>query len=128
MTVHAAAFLLYLGGVILFALAVTAAGGGRLIERSGDVPAVEGGLPMAAIYAFVGLFTVVIGRKVQRGRQWARFLVSVLSVVSVLATLYTGLASPDGTSNVLLGLVFPVLYVIFLWTPSARSWFATRTY
>jgi hypothetical protein len=129
MTVHAAAFLLYLGGLIMFALAVVAAGGGQLIDgRSDQVPMVDGGLPMAAIYGFVGLFTLAIGRKVQRGRQWAGFLVIVVSVVSAVATVYTGFANPEGTSNVLLGLVFPVLYVIFLSTPSARSWFARRAY
>jgi hypothetical protein len=127
--VHAVALLLYLGGLILFALAVVAATGGSLFDQGLDqVPAVGGGLPLAAIYGFIGLFMLAIGRKVQRGRGWARVLVILLSLVSVAVTLYTGFRSPDGTSNVLLGLVFPVLYLILLFTPSARSWFRDRTY
>jgi hypothetical protein len=127
--VHAVALLLYLGGLLVFALAVVAAGGGSLLGNQLDqVPATGGGLPLAAIYGFVGLFMLAIGRKVQRGRGWARGLVIILSVVSVVVTLYTGFSSPDGTSNVLLGLVFPVLYLILLFTPSARSWFRDRTY
>jgi hypothetical protein len=127
--VHAAALLLYLGGLILFAMAVVAGGGGSAFGGAFDqVAATDGGLPLAAVYVFVGLFTFAMGRKVQRGRGWARGLVVILSLVSIAVTLYTGFNSPDGTSNVLLGLVFPVLYLILLFTPAARSWFRDRTY
>jgi hypothetical protein len=133
-SVHVVALILYLGGLALLAvgalMALLALGGGRYVDgRLGPaVPAVaDGGLPTGAVLAFAGLVTLVIGRKVQRGRQWARVFVLMLSVLSIAVTLYNGLVVGRST-NALFGLVFPVMYVVLLDLPAARSWFRSHTY
>ena len=83
-------------------------------------------LPAAGLYGFIGLVVLVIGRKLHRGRQWARVFVLALSAVAASATLYDGLAGTGARTNVLLGFVCPVLYLVLLNTPAARAWFARR--
>jgi hypothetical protein len=133
-SVHGVAILQYLAGFVL----LLAAGLITLVSVAGDrwtadLPdsarnMIAGtGLAIAAFLGFAGLFTVVVGRKLQRGRQWARILVMVLSALSLAGTLYNGLLLSRDT-NVLVGLVFPVLYLILLNTRAARSWFRARTY
>jgi len=51
--------------------------------------------------------------------------VLVLSGLSVVATLYTGLVR-DGETNALTGLVVPVIYLVLLNTTAARSWFRSH--
>jgi hypothetical protein len=121
-SVHLVAILQYLGGlalVVIAALMLLVAGGGRL--RTGAIP-------VAALLVFVGLVVIAIGRKLQRGRQWARVLVIVLSALSIAGTLYDGLVATGTHTNALGGLVFPVLYLVLLNTPAARSWFRSHTY
>ena len=54
--------------------------------------------------------------------------VIVLSALSIAGTLYDGLAATGTHTNALGGLVFPVLYLVLLNTPAARSWFRSHTY
>jgi hypothetical protein len=133
-SVHVVALIQYLGGLLMLASGTLAAayalGGARYV--GGTVPTelsgVSGaGLAVAAVLMFAGLLVLAIGRKLQRGRQWARVLVVTLSVVSIAATLYNGLVVGRPT-NALFGLVFPVLYVVLLNLPAARSWFRSHTY
>jgi hypothetical protein len=129
-SVHAVAVMQYLGGLVLVVLGAIAAadslGGGRYLDGAPVATDVRGaGLSVGAVFVFGGLLALVIGRKVQRGRQWARVLVLVLSGVSVIATLYTGLVR-DGEPNALTGLVVPVIYLVLLNTTAARSWFRSH--
>jgi hypothetical protein len=131
-SVHVVAIMQYLGGLVLLVLGAVAAavalGGERYIDSAPVAADLRGaGLAIGAVFAFVGLLTLVIGRKIQRGRQWARVLVLVLSVLSIVGTLYTGLVRGDET-NALTGLVVPVIYVVLLNTAAARSWFRRHTY
>jgi hypothetical protein len=129
-SVHTVAILQYLGGLALLLVAglMAVVAGGRL--NGSQVPDFvrTGAVPVAGVFAFVGLVVIALGRKLQRGRQGARVLVIVLSVFSVAGTLYDGLAATGTHSNVLGGLVFPVLYLVLLNTPAARSWFRSHTY
>jgi drug/metabolite transporter (DMT)-like permease len=134
-SVHVVAIMQYLGGLVLLVIgavaAVYALGGERYLAGTSDTDIaaeVRGiGLAIGAVLVFGGLLSLVIGRKVQRGRQWARVLVLVLSVLSVAGTLYTGLVR-GGETNALTGLVVPVLYLVLLNTSAARSWFRSHTY
>jgi len=113
----------YLGGVTLLVLAALMVVATR--HGFGDtVPELvrTAALPGAAVFAVAGLLVIAIGRKLRRGRQWARVLVLVLSVLSAAGTLYDGLLAAGTRSNAF-GLVFPVLYLILLNTPAARAWF-----
>jgi hypothetical protein len=133
-SVHVVALIQYLSGLVLVGVGVLAGmftfGAGPSIDQSrfSQFVDVRGlGLAVGAIFVFVGLVVIVIGRKLQRGRQWVRLLVLALSAVSVGATLYNGLVGQGGT-NVLFGLVIPVLYLVLLNLPAARSWFRSHTY
>jgi hypothetical protein len=132
-SVHATVIIMYLVGLVAIgsgALAIwIALRGTGLVGSAGDLPVdvAEVGLPTGAVAIFAGLFMMAIARKVQRGRQWARMFVLVLSVVSAAWTLYAGTVGP-GQGNVLAGLVLPVVYLILLNTRAARSWFRDRTY
>jgi hypothetical protein len=129
-SVHVVAVMQYLGGLVLMILGAVAAadtlGGGRYLDGAPITTDVRGaGLPVGAVLVFGGLLAVAVGRKIQRGRQWARMLVLVLSALSVVGTLYTGLVR-EGQTNVLTGLVVPVIYLVLLNTTAARSWFRSR--
>lgn len=131
-SVHVVAIMQYLGGIVLLVLGVIAAadslGGGRYLDSTPITADVRGaGLSIGAVLVFGGLLALTIGRKIQRGRQWARVLVLVLSVLSIVGTLYTGLVR-GGNTNALTGLVVPVIYVVLLNLTAARSWFRSRTY
>jgi hypothetical protein len=85
------------------------------------------GLAVGGLVVLAGLVAIWFGRKLHRGRQWARILALVVSGLSIVGTLYNGLLGP-GDVNVLTGLVVPVLYLVLLNTRAARSYFRTGTY
>jgi hypothetical protein len=126
-SVHVVAAMQYLGGLVLLILGAAAAaaalGGERYLDSTPVAADVrDAGLSIGAVLVFGGLLALVIGRKIQRGRQWARVLVLVLSALSIVGTLYTGLVR-GGETNALTGLVVPVIYMVLLNTAAARSWF-----
>lgn len=144
-SVHVVAILQYLGGAVLLLGAgivalvtygVTRQYAGGAAELEAVVGVVGGaGLAVAAVLGLAGLLTIMIGRKLQRGRQWARVLVLLVSATSLAWTLYaTFFAAADGAvvaaerPDALSGLVLPLLYLVLLNTPAARSWFRHRTY
>jgi hypothetical protein len=133
-SVHVVAVLQYLVGVAFLLVAglsaLVAFGAGRYNQNlhGADGLLTHIGLAVAAVLAFVGLLVIGIGRKLQRGRQWARILVLVLSVLSLVGTVYDGLLGTGNQANALGGVVFPVLYLILLNTRAARSWFRSHTY
>jgi hypothetical protein len=135
-SVHVIAILQYLSG---FGALVTAAIAGYFVyvssqqtpHPSQDVISPEGAMRLfglaAAVFAVVGLITIFLGRKLQRGRQWARVLVLILSVLSiacVVASVAVGGAAQTWAS----GLVYPVLCLVLLNTRAARSWFRWHTW
>ncbi|GAA1792030.1 hypothetical protein HC028_01435 [Planosporangium flavigriseum] len=133
-SVHLVAIIGYVAGLALLAAGVAAVvyalGGHRYLEGqfAVDLSAVTGaGIAVGALLVFAALFTLAISRKLQRGRRWVRVLVLLLAAASIAHTLYTGLFAVGG-SNVLLGLVLPVIYVVLLNTSAARSWFRRHTY
>jgi hypothetical protein len=79
---------------------------------------VHANLAAAAAWASAGLVVMFFGRKLHRGRRWARTLLLAASAVALGATLYAG-----SRTYVLFGLVCPVLYLVLLNTPAARAWF-----
>lgn len=129
-SVHLAAFVLYLSGllVLLAAAAVFAVTRGAA-GSAGAVPAevTQVGVPAAVGLGLYALCWLFVGRKVQRGRQWARVLVLTLSVLSVVGGVLEVLRS--GASGLAVGqFVVPVLLVVLLNTTAARSWFRYHTY
>jgi hypothetical protein len=84
-------------------------------------------IAVAVVFGVTGLFAIILGRKLQRGRNWARILLNVLNLLTVASVLYADLRSlHDGRS--LTGLILPVLCLILLNTRAARSWFHAHTY
>ena len=134
--VHVIAILHYLSG---FGALVTAAIAGYFAYLasqqtpypSQDIISPEGAARLfgltAAVIAVVGLITILLGRKLQRGRQWARVLVLVLSALDLASALYAGFVH-DTSPRGIVAIVVPVLYLGLLNTPSARSWFRAHTY
>lgn len=132
-SVHLAAFVLYFtalllllaAGVLLF---VTHSAAGAARTSSGlSAEIMRIGVPAAIVIALFALCWVVVGHKLQRGRQWARVLVLVLSVLSIISGVVEVVRS--GASGAAIGqFVVPVLLVILLNTTAGRSWFRYHTY
>lgn len=130
--VHVLAFLHYLSGLVQLAgvalilwvaPADLFAGDEQFLgpARLGTVSyVVAGGLAVSALISFV------IGRKLQRGRQWARVLMIILSLAGVAGVAVT-IASTGDLSQAA-GLAGPALYLLLLNTRAARSWFRARTW
>jgi L-lactate permease len=132
-SVHVIALIGYLAGLAFLAMG---AGAWRYTlggdQPTGDSPYVrlvinlrEIGLAAGAVLVFVGLFVLALTRKLQRGRRWVRALVVVASAFSITFTLYEGILGPGG-GNALFGLVLPVICVVLLNLPAARSWYRDR--
>ena len=134
-SVHVIAILQYVGGfgalliaVLVGYAAVTAS---QAAPTEYDIISPEGagrlfGL-VAAFIAVVGLVAILLGRKVQRGRQWARVLLLILSGLSV-AGVVASIATEQMVSPYGFGLVYPVLCLLLLNTRAARSWFRWHTW
>jgi mannose/fructose/N-acetylgalactosamine-specific phosphotransferase system component IIC len=131
-SVHVVALLQYVSGLVTLLAAgavavLTFAGRQAFDDRRIQIPAeVERGLTgagaiIAGALGFVALLWLVIARKLQRGRQWARVTVVVLSLLSIAATTYD--VWRLGDRQLLPSLALPVLYVLLLNTRAARSWF-----
>jgi hypothetical protein len=79
------------------------------------------GVGSALALVLVGFFAWLVGRKLRRGRRWARALVLGLSVPSIALTLWAGFQGQ--AQHVFAGLVLPVVYVTLLSTAPARRYF-----
>ncbi|GAA0736229.1 hypothetical protein Drose_18765 [Dactylosporangium roseum] len=135
-SLHVVAIFQYLGGLVtlaiggLFALAAfelvpelhydTSTG------RYADVKPAAG--VIFAVFAVVGLTAIVLGRKVQRGRDWARIVLTVLNLLSVAAGLWQGYTTGRAYGATLVSIALPLLFVVLLNTRAARSWCRHRTY
>jgi hypothetical protein len=80
-----------------------------------------GGLVIPITLAVLGLVWLVIARSLQRGRQWARITVLMLSVLAIADVVYDRWRWHD--PHVLVGLALPGLQVLLLDTAVSRSWF-----
>jgi hypothetical protein len=130
--VHIVAVLQYLTGIVLVfaavAIGIVTFNGGRIGDT--ELPesvrgAVTGaGTAIAALCLVAGLIAIAIGRRLHRGRQWARVLVLVLSALSLAMNVYSLVTT--GVADPLSGLVLPILYLVLLNTRPARDWFRHR--
>ena len=79
------------------------------------------GIGSALALTVAGFAALLVGRKLRRGRRWARALVYGLSVPSIALTLLAGFQGH--AQHVFAGLVLPVVDVTLLSTAPARGWF-----
>ncbi|GIJ72294.1 hypothetical protein [Virgisporangium ochraceum] len=82
---------------------------------------------IAGVIAVFGLITIFLGRKLQRGRQWARVIVLMLSLLS-LAGVVASVAINQRIDVSVAGVAYPVLCLVLLNTTAARNWFRYRTW
>ena len=137
-SVHVVAILQYIGGAAALVGAVLSVILGEVVRRrpidpNVDVVSAEGmALFMwivAGFLAFCGIVAIVLGRKAQRGRQWARVVLIMLNVLSIFAVAYESVTDTFATgTRTLPSLIVPVLYLVLLNTRAARSWFRAHTY
>jgi hypothetical protein len=129
-SVHVIAVLQYLGG--LAALAAGALFGYLAVVAGRDVQTEEDFFDpttiaiafwvMAGVFAGSGLIAVLLGRKVQRGRQWARVVVLILSLLSTV-TIVGCVVLYQTWAWTAIGIAYPALCAVLLNTRAARSWF-----
>jgi hypothetical protein len=129
-SVHLVAVMQYLGGALSWLAAAFATYLAVLSARQEPHPNTDFIDPrffaaMMAVAAGVcglsGLVAFILGRKLQRGREWARIVLIVLNVLSIAGVVYESLAA-SGVPSHLGALVVPVLYLLLLNTRAARDW------
>ncbi len=134
--IHLVAIVQYLGGVIALALACLFAvlaitEKSRPTNPSIDVMSTAGASTLfgigAGVFAVTGVVAIVLGRKLQLGRNWARIVLVVLNVLSIGGTIYEAFGTLN-QSRWAASLVLPVLCLILLNTRSARAWCRYHTY
>lgn len=158
-SVHTAAILIYLGGLLM--LVVTLLAGLVTVgvlnpDASGQMPAGAGRAVATAGALVTGVLFVmtccyfILGRKLQRGRQWARVLVLLLTgfaLVGIAVQVFQQASGLDTATFGIPGLEFsslntgavgwatiagqaagPLLFILLLNTRAARSWFSRHTY
>ncbi|HTJ40078.1 MAG TPA: hypothetical protein VL738_43335 [Dactylosporangium sp.] len=126
--------LLVLGTAALMALALARIAPEWHVSAGSDVFTTRPGAITTATYAVigmvaaVGLIAIVLGRKVQRGRNWARIVLTGLNGLSVAGGVWQGYTAGAPYGATLLSIAFPLLFVILLNTRAARNWCHYRTY
>jgi hypothetical protein len=78
--------------------------------------------------ALFGLIALVLGRKLQNGRNWVRVLLTLLNGLSVAGGVYQGYTTGAPYVTTLISIAFPLLFVILLNTRAARGWCHWRNY
>jgi hypothetical protein len=131
-SIQTAALVQYLGALLTLAAAAAAETIARgrphyaVLDRVPDSVRQNvgmGGRVIAVALAVLGLCWLLVARKLQRGRQWARHTVMVLSLLGVATAVY--LAGLRHDPRVLAGLALPALCAMLLSTDAARSWCRT---
>lgn len=143
-SVHFVAFFIYLGGLFILLgavlLGLLAAGSSQV--SSDELPPeaarliLGGGLVVAVILLLLAFLYFLIARKLQKGRQWARVLVLIFSVLGLLSGVGQAVmvfsqvdsVTPAMLASMLPGFLGPILFIVLLNTTAARSWFRYRTY
>lgn len=137
-SLHVVAIFQYLGGALLLGAAALMglalfrlgpqwrlpAGAGAFTAN--DVTVVAG--IAAGTVALIGLIAIVLGRKVQRGRNWARIVLIGLNGLSIAGGVWQGYTTGAPYTATLMSIAFPLLFVILLNTRAARSWCRYGTY
>lgn len=130
-SLHVVAVLQYLGGLAMLGVAALFA------VAASDVMAQFGSRSTAAtpiiatvvaVFAAVGLIAIVLGRKVQRGRNWARVVLILLNVLSLASVAWQAYSTSLLTPSTIASAAFPALFLLLLNTRAARSWCRYRTY
>lgn len=140
--VHVLAILQYLAGLFTLAVAGLFAWFAVAVANGDFQDAVNSPIPAditdadsaavvlgvaAGVIAFFGLITIVLGRKLQRGRQWARVIVLMLSILS-LVSIAASIALTQQVDVSIASVAYPALCLILLNTSAARSWFRYRSW
>jgi len=139
-SLHVVAVFQYLGGLLalglgaLLALAAAGAaprfeyrvGNSAFTDRPDAVTAAV--VVVCGMFVLLGITAIVLGRKVQRGRNWARVVLTVLNSLSIAATVWQAYTLGRFDAQALAGIALPVLFVVLLNTSAARSWCRSRTY
>ena len=139
-SLHVVAVFQYIGGLLTLALGALSAlavfrimpelqlhtGADTWTTRPHDIT-IATGIVCGSIM-LVGLIAIVLGRKVQRGRNWARVVLTLLNALSVLGGLWQGYTSGSAYASTLLSIAFPLLFLVLLNTRAARSWCRYGTY
>jgi hypothetical protein len=134
-SLHVVAIFQYLGGLVMLGIAALFGfAASDMLDRYGDRLGADatGFAPVIAVvvtsFAVVGLIAIVLGRKVQRGRNWARVVLILLNVLSVLSVAWQTYTTSLFTAATIVSLAMPVLFLILLNTRAARSWCRYGTY
>jgi hypothetical protein len=77
--------------------------------------------PVQLVTLAIGLGYLLLARKVQLGRRWARILMLVLCGIGVVKAAFVFAFGP-GVVEAVSALAWPVVYVILLNTKDARAW------
>ncbi|WP_432840817.1 hypothetical protein [Dactylosporangium sp. CA-092794] len=139
-SLHIVAIFQYLGGVLmlgvaaLLALALADIAPRWDLHAGNDMFTTRPQAVTTATYVVVGtvalfgIIAIALGRKLQRGRNWARLLLTLLNTLSVAGGVWQGYTIGAPYAQTLLSIAFPLLFVILLNTRAARSWCRYRTY
>lgn len=140
LSLHLVAVAQYLGGLLSLAMAAMlglaaanlfprleyTSGATTISNRPDDVTPLVA--VICAVFALVGLTAIVLGRKVQRGRNWARLLLTGLNVLSAAGAAWQAYSLADWSAPAVVAIAVPVLFVVLLNTRAARDWCRHRTY
>lgn len=139
-SLHLVAIAQYLGGLLSLAMAAMlglaaanlfprleyAVGASTYTNRPADVTPLVA--VVCAVFTLVGLAAIVLGRKVQRGRNWARLVLTVLNVLSAAGAAWQAYQLSDWSAPAVTAIAVPVLFLVLLNTRAARAWCHHRTY
>jgi hypothetical protein len=135
LSLHVVAIFQYLGGLAMLGVAALFAVAMSDVVAQWDVPLGNRAPDLTglvavgvAVFAVVGLVAIVLGRKVQRGRNWARVLLSVLNGLSLASVAWQVYSTGLLNASAIVSLALPALSLILLNTRAARSWCHYRTY
>jgi hypothetical protein len=139
-SLHLVALAQYLGGLLSLAMATMlglaaanlfprleySVGDSTWTNRPGDITPIVA--VVCGVFALVGLTAIVLGRKVQRGRDWARVLLTVLNALSAAGAAWQAYTLADWSAPAVVAIAVPALFIVLLNTRAARSWCRRRTY
>ncbi|MDP9795785.1 type IV secretory pathway VirB2 component (pilin) [Catenuloplanes nepalensis] len=131
-SVHVLAILHYLGGLVQLAGVALILWVAPADLFAGDEQFIDPARLTTVSYVVAGVLAVsalisfVIGRKLQRGRQWARVLMIIFSLLGMAGAAVTVASTGDLSQTA--GLAGPALYLLLLNTRAARSWFRHHTW
>ncbi|MEV4516021.1 hypothetical protein AB0K00_44565 [Dactylosporangium sp. NPDC049525] len=134
-SLHVVAIFQYLGGLVMLAIAALFGLAASDMMAQWDTQfgtRTSAATPLIAVvvgvFATVGLIAIVLGRKVQRGRNWARVLLTLLNVLSLVSVAWQVYSTSLFTVATIVSAAVPVLFLILLNTRAARSWCRYGTY